>query len=238
MANTYFKFKKFTIHQDKTAMKVGTDGVLLGAWVNTNNVKRILDVGTGTGLIAIMCAQRTKDVQVDAVEIEVDAFDQARGNIAISPWRSRMQVFLSDFCDFLSEENMTYDLIVSNPPFFINSLKNDCDKKTKARHTDSLSYENLIKNVLRLLTKNGRFAVVLPYEAKDDFLYFANNSGLYLNRILFVKPTPVKDAKRVLMELSYKDIRMEENTLVVEEFGRHGYSEDYINLTRDFYLNF
>ncbi len=238
MANTFFKFKKFTIHQDKTAMKVGTDGVLLGAWVNIENVKRILDVGTGTGLIAIMCAQRSPDSMIKGVEIEDGAAEQAGENFVNTSWSSRLKVIKRDFKDFRCEHYKKYDLIVSNPPFFINSLKNNCEKKTTARHADSLSHEDLIQKVVSLLCDNGLFSVVLPHEVKESFLSTAKRYGLFLRRILYVKPTPAKQPKRVLMEFSFKEAKVDENTLIVEQFGRHGYSAEYINLTKEFYLNF
>ncbi|MCW3804974.1 tRNA1(Val) (adenine(37)-N6)-methyltransferase [Plebeiibacterium marinum] len=239
MANSYFKFKHFTIEQNMAAMKVGTDGVLLGAWVNCNNARVILDVGTGTGLIALMCAQKNQYANIDALEIDNMAFVQAGINIENSPWNHRIVAINDCLQHFSVVASKKYDLIVSNPPFFNNSLKNVCEQKSMARHTETLTYMELIKGVVSLLSDKGRFAVVLPFDAFGDFEKYANENLLYLQKVLKVKPTPQKQAKRVLMEYGFEKISdVDEKVMVVEEFGRHGYSDEYKELTKDFYLKF
>ena len=238
MANSYFKFKQFTIEQNQAAMKVGTDGVLLGAWCNCLKAKKILDVGTGTGLIALMCAQRNIDAKIDAVEIDEKAYQQAMLNVSNSPWKQRIVLVNESFQNYTNQGEIKYDLVVSNPPFFNNSLKNDCHQKSMARHTDTLGYDELVSGVIKILDNEGKFSVILPSDVKDEFTIIAKRKGLFINRILHVRPTPSKAEKRVLLEFGLNSNELEENTMILEEFGRHGYSEYYKELTKDFYLKF
>ncbi len=238
MANNYFKFKKFTVQQELAAMKVGTDGVLLGAWANVELTERILDVGTGTGLIALMMAQRNSTAMIDAIEIDEQAYLQAGINFSNSLWKTRLNVKHADFQSYVKIQEKKYDLIVSNPPYFSNAVKNDCDKKRTARHTDSLSFDELIEGAVSLLSKEGRFSVVLPAEVEGSFIQLASGSSLKLNKLCRVKPTPAKPPKRVLMEFSFMEKELKTEDLIVEEFGRHQYSEKYKLLTKDFYLAF
>ncbi|SMO69172.1 tRNA1Val (adenine37-N6)-methyltransferase [Saccharicrinis carchari] len=236
MANKVFNFKQFAVRQEKAAMKIGTDGVLLGAWASVNKVQSVLDIGTGTGLIALMLAQRTTDALIHAVELDHAAQSEAAFNFKASPWNNRLNAIHADFktCHWTS----SYDLIVSNPPFFKHSLKNPCDKKSIARHTDSLSYDQLIRGAVKLLSNTGRFCVVLPASERNNFKKIAAQDQLYLNKVLYIKPTPSKPPKRVLMEFSFENKLGIENEMIIEEFGRHGYSDDYKQLTKDFYLGF
>jgi tRNA1Val (adenine37-N6)-methyltransferase len=238
MANSFFKFKQFVVHQDLAAMKVGTDGVLLGAWASALHVKDILDIGTGTGLIALMLAQRNHAAQIDALEIDANACEQARLNFKQNEWMYRLRVIEDNLQHYSRSASKKYDLLVSNPPFFNNALKNECQKKALARHTDSLSFQDLLHGVKLLLQPNGLFCVVLPADEKEKFIHLAIKEGLFLKNILLVKPTPVKQPKRVLMEFSFHKLEVSEHIMVVEEFGRHGYSEAYKELTKDFYLAF
>ncbi len=238
MANSYFQFKQFTIEQDLAGMKVGTDGVLLGAWAECNDAKSILDVGTGTGLIALMCAQRNTVAQIDALEIDANACLQAEKNIQNSLWCDRINVIHDYFQHYTGISDRKYDLIISNPPFFNNSLKNNCQQKSLARHTDSLSFEDLIEGANKLLNEEGVFSVVLPYDSMEQFVTIAKDFYLYLVRVLRVKPTPSKMEKRVLMEFAKVKKPCVEDIIIVEEFGRHGYSENYKKLTGDFYIKF
>ncbi len=237
MANNYFQFKKFTIQQDKAAMKVGTDGVLLGTWCSVEGKKNILDVGCGTGLISLMMAQRNVNAHIQAIEIDEDAAQQAYENASKTEWDHRIEVHHISFQDFVASEAEKYDLIVSNPPFFTDSLKNDSLKKSMARHDESLSFSDLLSGVSEVLHKDGCFSVVLPFDQKEIFVLLAKINGLYLNRIMYVKPTPTKEVKRVLMEFSFYNITIVEEELIVEEFGRHQYSEKFKELTKDFYLD-
>ncbi len=238
MANSYFKFKQFIVHQDSAAMKVGTDSVLLGAWANVEKAKRALDIGTGTGLIALMMAQRNPVLTIDALEIDSDAFEQAKNNCSQSAWHNRLCVIHDSIQNYGVASQKKYDLIVSNPPYFSNSLKNNCIKKSTARHTDSLNYSELMEGVVKLLNSDGIFAVVLPSDVQNEFIDITQNYNFHLNRILNVKPTPAKSVKRILLEFSNSNVKICEEELVIEDKGRHQYSEKYKQLTRDFYLAF
>ncbi|WP_430812129.1 MULTISPECIES: tRNA1(Val) (adenine(37)-N6)-methyltransferase [unclassified Carboxylicivirga] len=237
MANNYFQFKQFTVHQDKAAMKVGTDGVLLGAWVNVLPCSTILDVGTGTGLIALMMAQRNDSALISAIDIDAKAVEQANDNCRQSPWGERIKV------EHITLQSMEipcdggFDHIVCNPPFFINAYKANDASRNMARHTDHLSFDDLIQHAHRLTNDRGRLSVVLPYACKDDFTTRAHNYGFSLARFCAVRPTPAKGYVRCLMEFSKQPLPHQERTeLVIEDKGRHGYSDDYIALTKAFYL--
>lgn len=235
MANDIFNFKQFSVRQDLAAMKVGTDGVLLGAWASVGVAQSALDIGTGTGLVALMLAQRS-NAHIHAIELDEAAYHQAVLNFKASPWSEYLNAVLADFKTY--DPALKYDLIVSNPPYFNQSLKNPCDKKSLARHTDSLNYAELIKGAAKLLEDTGRFCVVLPAAEKLNFKEIAAQYDLKLNKTLNVKPTPGKPSKRVLMEFSFLGTAEEVDELIIEEFGRHQYSDAYKQLTKDFYLAF
>ena len=233
MASAFFRFKQFTVWHDRCAMKVGTDGVLLGAWTNLKNANRILDVGTGTGLIALMLAQRTRDAKITAIDIDADAVGQAKENVLASPWKDRVEVALQDVCTYVPDG--LFDIIVSNPPYFVNSLKCPDGQRTTARHTDSLDANRLIGKVTELLAPEGRFSLILPADQTDELLRIAEENGLYPSRITRVITRPGLPPKRVLVEFR-KTTQICEETELVVELDRHVYSEDYIALTKDFYL--
>ncbi len=237
MANNYFNFKQFTIRQEKSAMKVGTDGVLLGAWANCSNAKSILDIGSGTGLIALMLAQRSS-ASIHGIEIDEAAFTEACYNTKQSPWSEKVTMHHTSLQEYATTSQNKYDLIVSNPPFFENSLKADVEARTTARHSDSLSTAELFAGVTSLLNENGKFAVVIPADNMDLYKKAAKQSNLFCISILHIKPTPQKPPKRVLMEFRKKYCKLAEETLIVEEFGRHQYSDKYKQITREFYLAF
>ena len=232
MANSYFKFKQFTVYHDQCAMKVGTDGVLLGAYAPIKGVSKILDIGTGTGLIALMLAQRS-DALLTAIEIDADAVKQAQNNVTNSPWPNRVEVLQSDFRTYQSKEK--FDLIVSNPPYFVDSLTAPSKARTKARHTDSLSFTELIQGVVKVLDAQGKFVVILPTDAQERFCEFASHYNLFLNEELLIQTRPGVEPKRVIMQFSFNDTLVKSDVLLIE-VERHKYSEDYIALTRDFYL--
>ncbi len=237
MPNDYFSFKKFTIYQDKCAMKVGTDGVLLGAWTDVSKAKRILDVGTGTGLIAIMLAQRT-DALIDAVETDENAYKQACSNSDNCPWGRRIQIHHTSFQEYTMKTNYSYDLIVSNPPYFINSLKNPGKSKETARHTTTLDYSDLLQNSSKLLSDGGILSVILPYEESKLFIIKAQEYGLLCNKKLKIIPHSGKPVKRMMMQFSKTSEPIHESTLIIEQEKRHQYSKEYINLTKEYYLSF
>ena len=230
-----FQFKHFSIKQDSSAMKVGTDGVLLGAW-STTKENTILDIGTGTGLIAIMLAQRSGNVIIDAVELEREAYKEATENIANCNWSDKITSHNCAIQDYPTEKK--YDSIVSNPPFFIDSTKAPKYDRNSARHTDELSFRDLIDSVIKLLKPDGIFSLILPIVEAEQFIDLAKQKQLLLNRKCIVKPNPTKPAKRVLMEFSFYSDTIIKEELIIETDTRHQYTKEYISLTKDFYLKF
>ncbi|MFZ4457156.1 MAG: tRNA1(Val) (adenine(37)-N6)-methyltransferase [Bacteroidales bacterium] len=232
MPNPYFQFKQFIVRQDRCAMKVGTDGVLLGAWANTEGAKHVMDVGTGTGLVALMLAQRTES-EILAVELDEQAANQAAENFTESPWSNQLSVVCADFLHFSSVQK--FDAIVSNPPYFEQSLLSPNLQRTNARHTQTLNYESLISKAVELLSDNGQISLIFPVDKEVLLTDIATQNGLFVTRKCAVKPKPDSQPKRMLMEFS-KIERETETTELVVEVSRHHYSPDYINLTKDFYL--
>ncbi|MGC9471742.1 MAG: tRNA1(Val) (adenine(37)-N6)-methyltransferase [Bacteroidales bacterium] len=235
MANPWFRFRQFTVWQDKAAMKVTTDGVLLGAWVRVNaNMSRVLDVGTGTGLLALMIAQRCS-VAVDAVEIDPLSVEQARENINRSPWPERIRIVEGSFQEYVSATENRYDLVVSNPPYFSDSLKPASPAKARARHAGNLSREDLLEGALKVLKPAGRLAVILPAAQAGAFEFMARDRHLYVIRQCEVYP--LKDGERawMLLELSLRPRAREKETLVIRDGD---YTPEYRLLTGEFYLKF
>lgn len=238
MPSNTFAFKQFMVKQDKCAMKVGTDAVLLGAWVSTEGAKSILDVGTGTGIIALMLAQRSKAV-IDAIDIDPNACLQARENAESSPWKDRLTIYHESFQTFAQRAGQKYDLIVSNPPFFVDSSKASHIERTISRHTDLLPYDELIDGVLKVLEPEGRFCVILPAKEGEQFRDLASEKQLYLCRLTRVRTRADKATeKRLLMQFARKPHSFSENTLVIEKDARHSYTDEYKELTREYYLAF
>jgi tRNA1Val (adenine37-N6)-methyltransferase len=234
--NSYFQFKQFRIIQERSAMKVGMDGVLLGAWANASGAEHILDIGTGTGLIALMLAQKNASAQIDAIEIDRDACDEAMFNVQLSDWNSRIKLFCQSFQEFATENK--YDLIVSNPPFFGNGIKAPAETRAQARHSDALPLDVLVSGAANLLQENGRIALVLPAEQLQDVENLAKLNGLFLSRLCRVKPNPLKPDFRILIELCNRPTTLQEETLMIEFEKHHDYTPDYRELTKDFYLKF
>lgn len=230
-----FQFKQFSIAQNLCVMKVGTDGVLLGAWTKTPN-GAVLDIGSGTGLIALMIAQRNANSTIDAIDLNKNAFLQTKANIENSPWHNRVTAHHIALQGFMPDKK--YQLIVSNPPFFVNSSKSGNEAKNLARHTDELSFNDLLQSVINLLLPDGLFSVVLPFMAATEFMELAKTHQLYLNRLCEVKPNLAKPPKRVLMEFSLLEKKLEATTLTIETNQRHIYTPAYQNLTKEFYLEF
>lgn len=236
MSNNFFKFKQFTIYQDQCAMKVGTDGVLLGAWTNVGVCKRVLDVGTGTGLLALMVAQRNADAVIDAIDIDTHCILQAQDNVNNSLFKNRITVKELSFDDVVLQKDKQYDLIISNPPYFQNSHKSPHASRNLARHTDRLSFYELISEGAALLSKNGAISLILPYSSKEDLLQHAATENLFAHRITHVFPLPHKPAKRLLVELGKKKQPPVHENLVIEK-SRHVYTNDFNALTEAFYLS-
>lgn len=204
MANPFFQFKQFTVWHDKCAMKVGTDGVLLGAWASVQGAHRILDIGTGTGLVALMLAQRSlPDANIVALEIDEAAAGQAKENVARSPWKDRIEVVKQDFLFYQSPDK--FDVIVSNPPYFVDSLSCPDQQRSMARHNDSLTYEKLLKGVADLLKKEGTFTIVIPTDVADRVKTAASEYHLYATRQLNVITKPGGTPKRMLITFTFNN---------------------------------
>lgn len=234
-----FRLKKFSVRDDQCQMKVGTDGVLLGAWVDVTNAHRILDIGTGSGLIALMLAQRTPDeTDIDAVEPLEPDVGQARENVRNSPWHHRIHVQHYAIQDFVTTTK--YDLIVANPPFFSSSLLPPSGKRATVRHTVALTHVDLLDSVSRLLVADGRFAVILPAAEGDQFRQKALNFNLKVVRSLAFFSRPGKKQERWLFELSNEGGPVQEETINLYEGtpaqSGERWSAAYHSLTRDFYL--
>jgi tRNA1Val (adenine37-N6)-methyltransferase len=232
-----FQFKQFTVEQDRCAMKIGTDGVLLGAWVPVEqNPFSILDIGTGTGIIALMLAQRSTAQQIDALEIDEQAYEQATDNLENSPWNDRLFCFHAGLDEFMEEPEDEYDLIVSNPPFYAEDYKTNNDQRDLARFQDALPFEDLIEAADLLLSENGILAVIIPFKEEDRFLAIAKEFELYPTKITRVKGTPTAEIKRSLLALSRNKTTLFSIDELTIEIGRHEYTPEYIALTQDFYL--
>ncbi|GGK47800.1 MULTISPECIES: tRNA1(Val) (adenine(37)-N6)-methyltransferase [Flavobacteriaceae] len=236
MSNKPFQFKQFTIQQDKTAMKVGTDGVLLGAWVSLgSNPFSILDIGAGTGLIALMLAQKSSAELIDAVELNNEAYEQTVANFEESDWGDRLFCYHASLQEFAEEIEDTYDLIVSNPPFYTSTYKNLEENRAMARHTETLTYRDLLQGVSKLLSENGSCAFIIPYTEASNFIEIAAEFRLFPNRITNVKGIETSEIKRSLLQFSFKENKIEETMLIIE-IERHNYTTAYKNLVKDFYL--
>ncbi len=235
MSNKPFQFKQFSINQDKAAMKVGTDGVLLGAWVQLNNEFSVLDIGSGTGLIALMLAQRSCAEVIDAIELNDGAYEQTVENFEQSDWGDRLFCYHASLQEFVEEMEEGYDVIVSNPPFYNSTYKELDENRAMARHTDSLPYSELLEGTATMLTESGTCAFIIPFSEEVEFIDLAFKNGLHLNRVTRVKGALNSPIKRSLLQFSFKESEIESNELVIE-LERHIYTEDYIKLVQDFYL--
>ena len=265
-----FQFKQFTIHQDRTAMKVGTDGVLLGAWAPiAPNASRLLDIGTGTGLIALMLAQRfskqsqdpkycppvlggraqqaegvintlNSNLNIDAIDIDQSSIEQATENIKNSPFAKYITTYHTSLQNHNPQEK--YDAIVCNPPYFVASLKCPDASRTQARHTDSLSFDDLLLHSSRLLNDNGILSVILPVIEGNQLIELAPKYGFSLTHLTEVHPTPTAPTKRLLLQFVMRNSQLNQSSLLIShssltiEIARHQYTPEYIALTRDFYL--
>lgn len=233
---SHFNFKQFTIQQDRCAMKVGTDGVLLGAWAPIgHNPFNILDIGAGTGLLSLMLAQRSHAEQIDALEIDEAAYEQCVENFEESSWSDRLFCFHAGLDEFMEEPEDVYDLIVSNPPFYTEDYTSGDAQRDMARFADALPFEDLAEAAGILLSEDGVLAVILPFKEEARFVALAEAEGLYPFKITRVKGTPESETKRSLMAFSFDERDAEINELVIE-IGRHDYTPEYIALTNDFYL--
>ena len=218
-------------------MKIGTDGVLLGAWCSLkDNPMKILDIGSGTGLVSLMLAQRSNALIIDSVEVENNAHIQTVENFKKSKWSDRLFCYNSTFQEFSKEsEDNKYDLIVSNPPFYTDSFETTNTARNKARFTSSLSFIELIKGVLKTLTRQGNFTTIIPFKEEESFIFLAKEEKLFINKICRVKGNNISEIKRSLLTFSFYKKKIHISSLIIEK-ARHLYTDDYINLTKDFYI--
>lgn len=235
MNDSIFRFKHFCCRHSHSSMKIGVDAVLIGAWADVSGL-RILDVGTGCGVIALMCAQRNPDAEIFAVDIDNDSVDEAAYNFSVSPWASRLKVFLENYND-ISLKNI--DLIISNPPFYDAGISNPDSPRLIARHQGLLSPERLFLKGKELLSENGRIAVIVPYGQYKKLVSYALKHEMYLNRICFVKGHSDAPVKRALLEFIKipLDVIPHFEEIVLEDINRNP-TEQYIGLCKDFYLKF
>lgn len=239
-----FTFKQFTIAQDRCAMKIGTDGVLLGAWASVDhNPYSILDIGSGTGIISLMLAQRSIADNIEAIELDDAAYEQCTENFEASTWADRLFCFHAGFDEFVDEyatdetdEDELYDLIVSNPPFYAEDVTSGNEARDNARQNTSLPFNELLSGASKLLSKNGIFSTIIPFKEEEEFVKLAATFQLFPKRITRVKGNANAEVKRSLLEFTKKlSSNLKTEGLVIEK-DRHIYTEDYINLTKDFYL--
>ena len=232
--NSTFRFKQFEIDNSVSAMKVGTDGVLLGAWATADNPLSILDIGAGTGLISIMLAQRFTNATITGIEIDSAATQEAQKNVKASHWSDRITVECCDFCQW--ETSAKFDLIVSNPPFFTNGIKSPDSSRASARHAAQLSPKSIIEKGSSLLTDDGVLAMIIPTEMIDNLIFSATLNHLNTHEIMTVTTRIGKPAKRALISFSRQPSLLAKTELVISD--QNGYTTQYRNLTKDFYLQF
>lgn len=236
MSNKPFQFKEFKIHQDKTAMKVGTDGVLLGAWVQSKPAYfSVLDIGAGTGLIALILAQKSNAEVIDAIELNDEAYEQTVENFELSNWGDRLFCYHASLQEFVDEIEDEYDLIVSNPPFYTSTYKELSEDRAMARHTESLTYDELLAGTSKLLSAIGSCAFIIPFSEEENFIKIASENNLFPNRITNVKGTENSPIKRSLLQLSFQETTVKKTELIIE-IERHKYTQNYIDLVQDYYL--
>ena len=231
-----FRFKQFEIEDDNSTMKVGTDAILLGSWVNTENIQSILEIGTGSGVIALMLAQKT-NAKITAIDIDKDSISQAKNNILKSNWAQQIIAQDISFQDFIKSSNKTFDLIVSNPPFFDNSLKSYNANKNLAKHNDNLSYDDLILGVKKILSKNGSFYTIFPYSEGMTFMAKAEINNMFCTKTLLIKPNIKKPVNRILFQFQFnKPAKIIENKITIRN-ENNTFSKEFIDLTKDYYLD-
>jgi len=238
MTNNFFRFKQFTVLQEHASFKVTTDSVLLGAWASIEDAANLLDIGTGTGLLALMAAQRS-EARIVAIEPDRNSFMQAGINITASPWHERIALLNTSIQNYKPDGNLLFDAIITNPPYFVDYLLNPDEDKARTRHTVTMHYAELLEATGRLLSAEGILHLVLPVLEAGRFVELARGYDLFVLKRMFIKPTPGVPPSRALMSLQ-RGIpkKIEESEMVIEKGGRHLYSDEYVSLTKEFYLKF
>ena len=232
-----FQFKQFAVKQDQCAMKIGTDGVLLGAWTPIdNNPKSVLDIGTGTGIIALMLAQRSDAEQIDALEIDENAYEQAVDNFENAPWGDKMFCYHAGLDEFVEEPEDEYDLIVSNPPFHSEDYRSENEQRDLARFQEAMPFEDLIDAAALLLSENGIFSVIIPYKEEERFIDMCAEVELFPIKVTRVKGSHKTQIVRSLLAFKRYELAVLVADELVIEINRHEYTDDYIELTKAFYL--
>lgn len=232
-----FNFKQFSVQQDKCAMKIGTDSVLLGAWCPIdNNPFSVLDIGAGTGVLSLMLAQRSHAEQIDALEIDEDSYEQCVENFENSPWSDRLFCFHAGLDEFVEEPEDEYDIIISNPPFYSEDFKTDNSQRDLARFQDAMPFEELVEAADLLLSENGIFAVIIPYKEEERFIDLCAEVELFPVKVTRVKGSHTTPIVRSLLAFKRYELSVLTADELVIEINRHEYTDDYINLTKDFYL--
>ncbi len=231
-----FRFKQFSVEQEHCAMKIGTDAVLLGAWINLEfRPNSILDIGAGTGILALMMAQRSTAELIDAIEIDDAAYEQCVGNFETSDWGDRLFCYHASLDEFTEEIEDQYDLIISNPPFYTDTFKTENEMRNMARFEDAMPFIELLKSASKLLSPNGHFNVVIPFSEEISFIELAGKEGLHPSRILHVRGQKSSPVKRSLICFTFQKQATQTQELIIE-IARHQYTKEYTKLTKDFYL--
>ncbi len=231
-----FRFKQFSLTDKGCGMKIGTDGVLLGAFAAQYRSIQTLDVGTGCGLIALMLAQKS-EARITAIEIDRQAAETARLNVKNSPWSSRIAVLNQSFQEFNTQSTQIFDLVICNPPFFHNSHLAPSSKRNLARHSDSLSPADLLSGVSRIISDEGRLIIIIPFDQETLWYNEASKVELFYERVVRILPRKGIEPKRSIIEITKKSKEKKVEILIVEGDRRHAYSPEYVELTRDYYLN-
>lgn len=233
-----FHFRKFSIDDSRSAMKIGTDAVLLGAWTPTSNYKKVLDIGTGSGILALMVAQKNLNCVIDAIDISRESALLAQSNFELSPWNNRLTAYHNTFQDFSKTNHAEYDLIICNPPFFTKSLKATGNERIMARHDDNLPAEQLFEGVSLTLTNDGAFACIFPYNNLNDKLICSRKHNLHAVKLAHVKSTNITLPHRAMVLFTKNNAVMKEDEEIIIYNTDRSYTSEYQKLTRDYYLKF
>lgn len=231
-----FHLKPFSLHHHRSTMKVGTDAMLLGAWAKIGAAQSILDIGTGCGIVSLLLAARS-NAKITAIDIDTDSIEEASENFKQSAFNGRMQAIQADLNDFSKIQNQLFALIVSNPPFFVNNLKPEDEKRKKARHTESLTYTQLCEGVYNLLETEGKFFVVLPYDESRQFVKLAKKNGLFPKTQLLIFPREGMLPNRIIIEFSKTNEGKTKSEKFTIRNSEDKFTQQYIDLLKDYYLN-